>query len=333
MRLKTALLLNLLFLGVACNRDKEKSAKQDKEVPARIINVPDFNSDSAYFFVKKQVDFGPRVPNTAAHQKTSEYLINTLKKYGATITTQDFTALNYEGKQLQLKNIIASYSPEKQKRILLAAHWDTRPFADKDKEKPNAPMDGANDGASGVGILLEIARLIHSKSAPEVGIDIILFDGEDWGEKIGEQSKQKPPAGYEEWWCLGSQYWAHHKHKPNYSAYYGILLDMVGAKDSKFYREGTSVEFAPSIVDKVWNQAIKLGYSNIFINQVPGSVTDDHLFVNEMAKIPMIDIIHYDPVDGFFGNYHHSTKDNMSLIDKGVLEVVGKTVLNVVYYE
>jgi hypothetical protein len=333
MRLKTVLLLNLLVLGVACNQDKEKSAKQDKEVPARIINVPVFNSDSAYFFVKKQVDFGPRVPNTAAHQKTFDYLINTLKKYGATVTTQEFTALNYEGKQLQLKNIIASYSPEKQKRILLAAHWDTRPFADKDKEKPNAPFDGANDGASGVGVLLEIARLLNTKPTPDVGIDIIFFDGEDWGEKIGEQNTRKPPEGYQEWWCLGSQYWARHKHKPNYSAYYGILLDMVGAKDSKFYREGTSVEFAPSVVDKVWSQATRLGYSNVFINQISGSVTDDHLFINEIGKIPMIDIIHCEPFDGFFGDYHHTTKDNMSLIDRGVLEVVGKTVLNVVYYE
>jgi glutaminyl-peptide cyclotransferase len=332
MRLKIAMLLCCLTVFTACNRDKEKSVKTEKEVPRRIINVPKFNSDSAYAFVKKQVDFGPRIPNTNAHEKTGDYLINTFKRYGADVAVQTFTAVNYEGNNLQLKNIIASFSPEKTKRILLGAHWDTRPFADKDKEKPEAQFEGANDGASGVGVLMEIARLVKDQK-PNVGIDIILFDGEDWGEKNGEQSKKQLPEGYEEWWCLGSQYWAHHKHKPNYAAYYGILLDLVGAKGSKFYREGTSVEFAPRIVEKIWETAARLGYADVFINQVPGSITDDHLFVNEVGKIPMADIIHYDPVNGFFGDYHHTRKDNMSIIDKDVLGIVGNTVMNVVYYE
>jgi glutaminyl-peptide cyclotransferase len=333
MRSRITLFLCFLLAGMACNRDKKKSIKSDKEVPKRSIDVPIFNRDSAYSYVKKQVDFGPRIPNTKAHVKTSEYLINSLKKFGAAVIVQDFTAMNYEGDNLQLKNIVASFYPEKQKRILLAAHWDTRPFADKDKEKPNAQFDGANDGASGVGVLLEIARLLGASNKSTVGVDIIFFDGEDWGERNGEQGKLKLPDGYEEWWCLGSQYWSKHKHKTNYAAYYGILLDLVGAKGSKFYREGTSVEFAPSIVEKIWSTAIRLGYSDIFINQIPGSITDDHLFVNEVGKIPMADIIHYDPVDGFFGNYHHTRKDNMNLIDKEILGVVGTTVLNVIYYE
>jgi glutaminyl-peptide cyclotransferase len=332
MRLKISMVLCLLLAGIACNRDKEKSIKSDKEVPKRIVSVPIFNSDSAYLYVKRQVDFGPRIPNTKAHVKTAEYLINCLKKYGAVITVQEFDAMNYEGSTLHLKNIIASFNPEKQKRILLGAHWDTRPFADKDKEKPNALIDGANDGASGVGVLMEIARHLGNEK-PAVGIDIIFFDGEDWGEKSGETGKIQLPEGYSEWWCLGSQYWSKHKHKPMYAAYYGILLDLVGAKGSKFYREGTSVEFAPSIVEKVWSTAIRLGYSDVFINQIPGSITDDHLFVNEVGKIPMADIIHYDPVDGFFGDYHHTRKDNMTLIDKDVLGIVGTTVLNVIYHE
>lgn len=332
MRLKIAVLFFVFAFAMACKQDKEKSIKTAKEVPPRVVKVPKFNGDSAYAFVKKQVDFGPRIPNTSAHEKASGYLINTLKKYGGDVSEQKFTAVNYEGNNLQLKNIIASFSPEKTKRILLAAHWDTRPFADKDKEKPDARFDGANDGASGVGVLLEIARLMKDQK-PNVGIDIILFDGEDWGEKNGEQSKNQPPEGYEEWWCLGSQYWSHHKHRPNYAAYYGILLDLVGAKGSKFYREGTSVEFAPRIVEKIWETAGRLGYSDVFINQIPGSITDDHLFVNEVGKIPMADIIHYDPVNGFFGDYHHTRKDNISIIDKDVLGIVGNVVMNVVYYE
>jgi glutaminyl-peptide cyclotransferase len=318
---------------VACKQDNGKSVKTEKVVPPHVVNVPKFKADSAYAFIKKQVDFGPRIPNTSAHEKTAEYLINTLKKYGADVTVQTFTAINYEGKNLQLKNIIASFSPEKTKRILLAAHWDTRPFADKDKEKPDAQFEGANDGASGVGVLLEIARLLKDQQKPSAGVDIIFFDGEDWGEKNGEQSKAQLPEGYEEWWCLGSQYWSHHKHKQNYAAYYGILLDLVGAKGSKFYREGTSVEYAPRIVEKIWETAGRLGYSDVFINQMPGSITDDHLFVNEVGKIPMADIIHYDPVIGFFGDYHHTRKDNMSIIDKDILGIVGNTVMNVLYYE
>jgi glutaminyl-peptide cyclotransferase len=180
---------------------------------------------------------------------------------------------------------------------------------------------------------LEIARTLSQSAAPQVGVDIILFDGEDWGEKNGSQQSHPLPLELKDWWCLGSQYWANHKHVPNYSAYYGILLDMVGAKDAKFPREGYSQQFAPGIVEKVWNTAGRLGYSSIFVKQNRGEVTDDHFFVNSMAKIPMIDIVHFDPANGFFGDFHHTRKDNMSLIDDKTLKAVGETLLNVIYYE
>ncbi len=316
----------LLF---SCSGDQKKNVSSDQ--PVRVVKVPEFNGDSAYFFVEKQVKFGPRVPNSAAHRETGDYLIAQFKKDGAGVTVQEFEATTFDNHRLKLRNIIASFNPEKQKRILLTAHWDTRPFADKDLTKKDAPFDGANDGASGVGILLEVARHL-GKNPAAAGVDIILFDGEDWGEKDGE-ARQNTPEGLDSWWCLGSQYWARHKHKANYSAYYGILLDMAGAKGSRFFREGTSLEYAPKIVEKVWNTAERLGFSNYFVKQNEGAITDDHLYVNEIAKIPMIDIVHYQPGIGYFGDYHHTTKDNMSIISKETLDVVGVVLLNVVYYE
>lgn len=312
------------------------TSKKKTEAPsaARTVQVPKFNVDSAYSFVEKQVRFGPRVPGTRSHEKAFDYFVETLKRYGATVVVQEFDAVTWDNQKVHLKNLIASYNPQAEKRILLAAHWDTRPYADKDEEKKDAPFEGANDGASGVGVVLEIARLFSQNKKPEAGVDIILFDGEDWGEKVEEDSKLQFPEGYKSWWCLGSQYWAKHKHQKSYSAYYGILLDMVGAKHAQFFREEGSLRYAPNVVDKIWSTAAKLGYTDYFVKtNVPGAITDDHVFVSEIGKIPMIDIVHYQSGLGFFGDYHHSRKDNLSLISKETLGAVGSTVLNVVYYE
>jgi len=167
---------------------------------------------------------------------------------------------------------------------------------------------------------------------PDVGVDIIFFDGEDWGTRSSE-STPPLPSGLEDWWCLGSQYWSKNKHEKGYFAYYGILLDMVGAYNAQFHIEGWSKKLAPKVVEKVWNNASQLGYSNYFINDVQSEITDDHLFVNDIAKIPMINIVQYDPQYGYFGPYHHTHQDNLSIIDKNVLEVVGETILHVIYYE
>jgi hypothetical protein len=182
----------VLLVLVGCGPSKKEETKTE---PVKLNPAPVANADSAFFFVEKQVKFGPRIPNSNAHKRTGDYLVATLKRYGAKVTEQNFESMSYDGKKLFLRNIIASFNPEKQKRILLAAHWDTRPFADKDKEKPDAPFDGANDGASGVGVLLEVARLLKSGAAPNAGVDIIFFDGEDWGEKWNESG----PGGF---WAL-----------------------------------------------------------------------------------------------------------------------------------
>ncbi len=323
------LLIIAFALLISCG---DKSTKEEKASPQRVVNVPLFNGDSAYYFVEKQVKFGPRVPNTKAHQEAGDYFVNQFKKYGATVIEQEFDGVSFDGQHLALRNIIASFNPDQPKRILLAAHWDTRPFADKDEVKPDAPFDGADDGASGVGVALEVARLLNMQ-APSVGVDIILFDGEDWGEKNSMGNQVDLPDGLQSWWCLGSQHWSKNKHKKNYSAFYGILLDMVGSKRAHFFREGLSLEMAPGVVEKVWNTASRLGYSDYFVKQNAGEITDDHQFVNRIAKIPMIDIVHYHPVLGYFGDYHHTQKDNLDLISKETLQAVGATITNVIYYE
>lgn len=325
--MKAILPFLILLVLISCGKKAEKPS-----TPASIVEAPRVNGDSAYAYVKRQVDFGPRVPNTKAHQQTAAWLEQEFKKNGAQVIIQSFRTRSIDGNDIELKNIIAVFNPEKQKRIMLAAHWDTRPYADKDSLKRYAPFDGANDGASGVGILLEVARQLKSNPL-RAGVDIVLFDGEDWGPKDGvDQSAPPLPPGVETWWCLGSQYWSKNKHKPNYRAYYGILLDMVGGNGTRFFREGTSMEYAPRIVDKVWNAGATLGYSDYFIPQNVGAITDDHYFVNTHGSIPMIDIVPFAP-NGQFGSFHHTTADNMDIISKATLEAVGNTVLYVIYQE
>ncbi|TFV93157.1 M28 family peptidase [Algoriphagus kandeliae] len=315
----------LLFIG-ACSSEK----KTDNTSPQVAIKpYPAFNSDSAYYFIQKQVDFGPRVPGTNGHAATKNWIISKLESWNWNVQTQDFQATTYDKQTWDLTNIIASYNPDAKKRVLLAAHWDTRRIADKDTERLEEAIDGANDGGSGVGVLMEIARVIGSQELkPDVGIDIILFDGEDDGEPERATVRDNSQI----WWCLGSQHWAKNKHVPNYSAYYGILVDLVGAKGARFYREGYSRRYASGILKKVWDHAAQLGHSSFFIPQDSPEILDDHLFVNEFGQIPMIDIIEFSPQYGF-GHYHHTHQDNMDLIDKRPLQAVGETVLFTVFQE
>ncbi len=320
-----------LYSLMSCDSEKKKKVEVPVQNEKVLISAPEFNADSAYSYIAAQVAFGPRVPNTEEHVKAGNFLKSQLETFGWQVTEQQFDAVTFDNQKLYLRNIIASFKPEISKRILLAAHWDTRPFADKDDERKNEPILGANDGASGVGVLLEIARILSKENDLSIGVDIIFFDGEDWGETEGQRTR--PTNGLESWWCLGSQYWSKNKHQANYSAFYGILLDMVGGKNARFYIEEYSKQKAPSIVDKVWNTGAKIGYSEYFIKQPGGAITDDHYFVNNYAKIPMIDIIPMDPKDGSFGDFHHTHDDNMEIISKETLKAVGQTVLTVLYNE
>ncbi len=315
---------------VSCSPGKKKKKEQRDPYASKAgIFVPTFNKDSAYHYVQKQVDFGPRVPGTEAHAECAKYLIETIKRFTPNVIVQKFKTKIYTYEIFDGKNIIASFNPDKKERILLCAHWDTRPFADHDPDpaKRDQPIDGANDGASGCGVLLEIARQLKMHP-PEVGIDIIFFDLEDYGQPRGTQLSQ------EDTWALGSQYWSKTPHKIGYRAKFGLLLDMVGGYDAQFPREGTSELYAPHLFDKVWGIARKIGYGAYFVDDKTPSILDDHYYINEIARIPTIDIIQYEPTSysGFFKHWH-TTKDNMDFIDIETLDVVGQVVLTVVYWE
>lgn len=200
---------------------------------------------------------------------------------------------------------------------------------DPDEANHNTPIDGANDGASGVGALLEIARVLSSNTPP-IGVDIILFDLEDYGPPQGAQSRD---GG--DYWGLGSQYWSKNPHVYNYKAKYGILLDMVGDTDARFLMEGFSLYYAPHIVKKVWENAEKMGYGDYFVKEKGGYITDDHYYINEIAGIPTIDIIHLvpDSRNGSFVDYWHTIGDTLGNIDPQTLKVVGEVVLQTVFEE
>ncbi|PLX12842.1 MAG: glutamine cyclotransferase [Marinilabiliales bacterium] len=307
-----------------------KSTKNNKEKERKLVNIPEFNADSAYFFVKKQVDFGPRVPGTQEHKECANWLVEKLNQYSDTVIVQAFKARTYDKVTRNGKNIIASFNPSYTNRVLLMAHWDSRPFADHDEDetKHNQPIDGANDGASGVGILLEMARMFQNQK-PDIGIDIVLFDLEDWGPPSDKQIYE------DENWGLGSQYWSKNPHKMGYTARYGILLDMVGAKDPQFLREQFSEMYAGFVMDMVWSYAGELGYGAYFLNRQGYPLTDDHVWVNKYANIPSIDIIHVDKKsgNGSFFEHWHTSGDTMDKIDKNTLKMVGHVVSTVVYNE
>lgn len=322
-------MLYILFAAamISCSQTPSSSSAKVESQPVKQQNVPAFDADSAWVFVENQVKFGPRVPNSEAHVACGNYLTSELKRFGAQVYEQEATLTAYNGTQLKAKNIIGSYNPENSKRVLLFAHWDSRPYADHDKDPANykKPIDGADDGASGVGVLLEMARQFSIKS-PAIGIDIIFFDAEDYGtpEFVKEYKENT--------WCLGAQFWAKNPHVKGYKADFGILLDMVGAKNASFFKEATSMRYAPQVVEEVWSTARDLGYGKFFINAEGAPIVDDHQYVILGRNIPCIDIIYTDPEsDNGFGPHWHTQNDTMDNIDRETLKAVGQTVLQVVY--
>jgi hypothetical protein len=320
----------LIFLLTVIQLSGCSHATQSAKTEEKTVNIPEFSKDSAYKYIQKQVDFGPRVPNTKAHDDCAKYLSAELKRFGAEVIIQNADLQAFDGTVLRSTNIIGSFNLKAETRILLFSHWDSRPWADHDPNPKNRkkPVMAANDGASGVGVLLEMARLI-GKNQPAVGVDIIFFDSEDYGAPESFKSENS-----EDSWCLGTQYWAKNPHVPGYTARFGILLDMVGGKGATFFREQSSEYYAGSVVSNVWSQAKSLGFGQYFVDQKGGAITDDHIYVNQLIGIPSIDIIQYDPNSkSGFGNYWHTTHDTMDNVDKNTLNAVGMTLMNVIYNE
>lgn len=321
--IKTASLLLLVLMVGSCNQNNNTPADTSVVTTSSAeVNPPAFNADTAYHYVASQLSFGPRSMNTAAHERCAEFLISEAKKFADTVYVQKFQVKAYDGVTLKGTNIIASFNPAATNRILLCSHWDSRPWADQDDSAATSPILAANDGASGVAVLLEAARAIRTSPLKNIGVDVFFIDAEDYGK-----------TGYEDSYCLGAQYWSKTPHLSGYKADFGILLDMVGAPNAVFAREGNSAFHAGWVVDKVWANARALGYENHFSTMPVPAITDDHLYINTIIKIPTIDIIQYDPTSpsGTFGHYWHTHDDNMNAIDKNTLLAVGRTVLYTVY--
>ncbi|RNC85286.1 MAG: M28 family peptidase [Balneola sp.] len=316
------LLVSLIIIGIGCS-EKEQT-KPVLQFSQKGREVPAFNADSAYQFIQAQVDFGPRVPNTFGHVETRKYLEQKFRGYAGfgSVFTQSFETPGYTD-TLQLSNIIAAFNPTAQDRIMLSAHWDTRPRADEDTIRVADYIPGADDGGSGVGVLVELAR-IFSENPPPIGVDIVLFDGEDYGV-----------SGDLNYYFLGSRYWSQNPPVPGYSPRFAILLDMVGAEGAKFPKEEYSMMYGPNIVNGVWDIAVEMGHENLFLDQRGAAIQDDHYIVNQYTDIPMINIINHkfsaEGGSSVFGDHWHTHQDNMDIISKETLQVVGDVLLELIY--
>ena len=347
------------LLLYACGTTKKSQNSQP------VVSIA-FNADSAYAFCAAQCQFGPRTMNSTAHEQCAQWIEQQFRRYGYDVQLQQADLRGYDGTVLHSTNIIAtaaassaaspssaasssaasspavssSSSPSAvpsaavpdgspSGRILICAHWDSRPWADNDPDSANwrKPVMAANDGASGVAVMLELARLLQQHDSARVAVDFICFDAEDWGIPQWEDRADGDS------WALGAQYWAAHRGSTNYR--YAILLDMVGGQGARFYREGYSMQHARSIVEKVWQAAQSAGYGSFFIDKEGGYITDDHVPVNETANIPCIDIINHYPdcPQGSFGPTWHTVSDDMQHIDRNTLEAVGQTLVQLIFTE
>lgn len=312
----------LMITALSCQRDKP-SIDTDAEFRKRGNTVPAFSSENAFAYIETQLAFGPRNPNSEGHRNAAVFFEDKLREYsGNNVFVQRFTAEGYD-ETLELQNFIAAFNPESRFRILLCAHWDTRPRAehDPDEELAQKPILGADDGASGVAVLLELARIM-SENAPPVGVDIVLFDGEDYGH---EDDLDR--------YFLGSRYWSENPPVPGYMPRFGILLDMVGGVDAVFPREGYSMRYAPRVVDAVWGIAKEKGF-NRFSDEPGLAILDDHYILNTIYGLPTINIIHQSR-DEFgrwgFPDWWHTHNDDIDIIEKQTLQEVGEVLLELIY--
>ncbi len=311
-------LLASAALALAACTSTHSEATSAPSTPDTAVRHVEFVADSAKAYVDTQCAFGPRVPGTPAHSQCAQWLQQQLTRWCDTVYAQHAQVTTFDGTRLNITNLVGAVNPAAQKRLLIVAHWDCRPWADQDPDpaRRREPVMGANDAASGVAVMLELARIMHAQR-PEVGVDLLMTDAEDWGQENDDDS-----------WALGTQHWAAHPHVEGYQPAFAILLDMVGARGAQFAPEYFSTQYAPSAVTLVWDTARQAGYANFFVNRSGGAVTDDHVPINR-AGIPCIDIIDMRG-DGFFSGWH-TTHDTPDVIDSSTLKAVGQTLASLIY--
>jgi glutaminyl-peptide cyclotransferase len=322
MRWGLAMAFALLF-QIGCESDNTPSGEGNtvetsKRTP---MKIPVFPEERAFYYIEQQLAMGPRNPNSKGHEQCKDWIVETLKSLGLKVNTQSFRAETFKGEKYTGTNIVGHFNPGVQNRILLVAHWDTRFMADKEeKDLRNKPIMGADDGASGVAVLLALAEILQG-SELNIGVDFLFLDAEDQGEDGGNRPES---------WCQGAQYYAKNLMISAARPQFGILLDMVGASGAVFHKEEFSMQFAPSLVNQVWTMAQGMGYGNYFLNQTTTAALDDHFFINRYANIPTINIIH--KTNKGFGDHWHTHKDDIDVIDKRTLKAVGQVVTAVLFH-
>jgi glutaminyl-peptide cyclotransferase len=300
----------LLALAAGCSEQGSGATP-----PPERADRPAFRGDQAFGLLQEQVAFGPRIPGSEGHRRQLEWMRGWLAARADTVISQPFQAVTTRGDTLQLTNLFARFHPDARDRVLLVAHWDTRPRADQspDPAQRELPVPGANDGASGTAVLLQLAEMLRRHTAP-LGVDLLLVDGEDFGPSTDDM-------------FLGSRHFASNL-PPGYRPLYGVLLDMVADRDPRFPVERYSQEYAPEVVQRVWSVASELGYGDVFVPDVGGYVTDDHLPLNQ-AGIRTIDIIDFDYGPG--NRYWHTPQDVPENTSPETLRMVGEVIAELVY--
>lgn len=314
-----------LFL-TSCTGQTKKSTGSDT---IALAPSPVFVADSAMAYIVAQCAFGPRVPGSAAHEACGDWIVRQFKALPTTVNEQRTELAGYDGQLLPCRNIMASYNPDATDRVLITAHWDSRAWADNDHDAANhhTPVPAANDGASGVAVMLEMARVLPQLPL-DCGVDFVCFDLEDQGTPQWTEDDDEE----DNFWCLGSRFWANEAYANGYSARYAINLDMVGGRGARFLMEKFSQQFASPLVNMVWHLAGQLGYSEYFPLRRGGYVTDDHVSVSQLARIPAIDIVpHVSDGRSSFGPTWHTLQDTPENIDPAVLKAVGQTLLQLLY--
>lgn len=313
----------------SCKNNAATTSEETDNNQETLCNVK-FSADSAMASIQTQCDFGARVPGTEAHKRCADYIVNSLKAQGLDVTEQPVTAKRWDGVVLHGRNILASYNPDATERVLITTHWDSRPWcdADPDTTRHHDPVMAANDGASGVAVIIELARLLKEMK-PAVGIDFVCFDLEDCGAPYWGQGDDEGRD-----WCLGSRYWAEQAAASGYRARYGILLDMIGGRDARFCFEGFSTRYAEAAMKRIWDTAARVGAGSLFVKQDGGYATDDHVNINEIANVPTVDIIPYiAESEHSFGVTWHTSHDTPENISRENLRLVGQTLVQLLSEE